>query len=39
MKITSVEAIPVSLPFKKPMVMSGSAVTAAHTVVVKLHTE
>ncbi len=39
MKITSVEAIPVSLPFKKPMVMSGSAVTAAHTVVVKLHTD
>lgn len=39
MKISSVEAIPVSLPFKKPMVMSGSAVTASHTVVLKLHTD
>ncbi len=39
MKITSIEAIPVSLPFAKPMVMSGSAVTAAHSVVLKIHTD
>jgi L-alanine-DL-glutamate epimerase-like enolase superfamily enzyme len=39
MKITKVEAIPVSLPFAKPMIMAGSAVTASHTVVLKLHTD
>ena len=39
MKITSVEVIPVSLPFTKPIVMSGGAVLAAHSVLLKLHTD
>lgn len=39
MKITQVECIPVSLPFAKPMVMSGGAVTQADSVVVKIHTD
>jgi L-alanine-DL-glutamate epimerase-like enolase superfamily enzyme len=39
MKITSLEVIPVSLPFTKPIVMSGGAVLAAHSVLLKLHTD
>ena len=39
MKITRIECIPVSLPFAKPMIMSGGAVTAAHSVLLKLHTD
>ena len=39
MKITKIECIPVSLPFAKPMIMSGDAVKWAHTVVLKLHTD
>jgi L-alanine-DL-glutamate epimerase-like enolase superfamily enzyme len=39
MKITSLECIPVSLPFTKPIVMSGGAVLAAHSVLLKLHTD
>src|SRR4030042_4554360 len=39
MKITKVECIPVSLPFAKPMVMSGGAVKGADTVVLKIHTD
>lgn len=39
MRITKVECIPVSLPFAKPMIMSGGAVLAAHTVLLKLHTD
>ena len=38
MKITRVECIPLSLPFAKPMIMSGGAVNWAHTVLLKLHT-
>ncbi len=39
MKITKVECIPVSLPFAKPMVMSGGAVTKADAVLLKIHTD
>ena len=39
MKITQVECIPVSIPFVKPMIMSGGAVTKADGVVLKLHTD
>lgn len=39
MKITKIECIPVSLPFAKPIVMSGGAVTCAHAVLLKLHTD
>ncbi len=39
MKITGLECIPVSLPFTKPIVMSGGAVLAAHSVLLKLHTD
>ena len=39
MKITKIECIPVSLPFAKPMVMSGGAVTKADSVLLKIHTD
>ena len=39
MKITRVECIPLSLPFAKPIIMSGGAVKWAHTVLLKLHTD
>jgi len=39
MKITKIECIPVSLPFAKPMVMSGGPVKGADTVVLKIHTD
>ena len=39
MKITKIECIPVSLPFAKPMVMSGDEVKWAHAVLLKLHTD
>ena len=39
MKITKIECIPVSLPFAKPMIMSGDAVKWAHAVLLKLHTD
>ncbi|MCJ7606019.1 MAG: mandelate racemase/muconate lactonizing enzyme family protein [Dehalococcoidales bacterium] len=39
MKITKVESIPVSLPFAKPMIMSGGEVKWAHAVLLKLHTD
>ena len=39
MQITKVECIPVSIPFAKPMVMSGGAATQADAVVVKIHTD
>jgi L-alanine-DL-glutamate epimerase-like enolase superfamily enzyme len=39
MKITKVECIPVSIPFVKPIVMSGGPVTQADGVVLKLHTD
>lgn len=39
MEITSVECIPVSLKFAKPMVMSGGAAAAADAVVLKIHTD
>jgi L-alanine-DL-glutamate epimerase-like enolase superfamily enzyme len=38
-KITTVECIPVSIPFAKPMVMSGGPATKADAVVIKLHTD
>lgn len=39
MKITSVETIPLSLPFAKPIIMSGGAVKWSHAVLLKLHTD
>ena len=39
MKITKVECIPVSLPFAKPMIMSGDVVKWAHAVLLKLYTD
>jgi L-alanine-DL-glutamate epimerase-like enolase superfamily enzyme len=39
MKITRIECIPVSLPFAKPMIMSGGPVKGADTVVLKIHTD
>jgi len=39
MKITKVECFPVSIPFTKPIIMSGGAVTRADSVVVKIHTD
>ncbi|MBN2060790.1 MAG: mandelate racemase/muconate lactonizing enzyme family protein [Deltaproteobacteria bacterium] len=39
MKIIKIECIPVSLPFAKPMIMSGDAVKWAHSVILKLHTD
>jgi L-alanine-DL-glutamate epimerase-like enolase superfamily enzyme len=39
MKITKVECIPVSIPFAKPIVMSGGPATVADAVVVKIHTD
>jgi L-alanine-DL-glutamate epimerase-like enolase superfamily enzyme len=39
MKITRVECIPVSMPFVKPIVMSGGAAKCADAVVLKIHTD
>ena len=39
MKITKVECIPVSIPFAKPMVMSGGPATKSDAVVLKIHTD
>jgi len=39
MKITQVECIPVSIPFVKPIVMSGGPATVADGVVLKVHTD
>jgi len=39
MKITKIECIPVSIPFAKPIVMSGGAAKAADAVVLKIHTD
>jgi L-alanine-DL-glutamate epimerase-like enolase superfamily enzyme len=39
MKITKIEAIPVSIPFVKPIVMSGGPATKADAVVLKIHTD
>jgi L-alanine-DL-glutamate epimerase-like enolase superfamily enzyme len=39
MKITKVECIPVSIPFAKPIVMSGGPATVADGVVVRIHTD
>jgi L-alanine-DL-glutamate epimerase-like enolase superfamily enzyme len=38
-KITKIEAIPVSIPFVKPIVMSGGPATKADAVVLKIHTD
>jgi len=39
MKITKIECIPVSIPFAKPMVMSGGPARSAEAVVLKIHTD
>ncbi len=39
MKITKVECIPVSIPFAKPIVMSGGPAKCADAVVLKIHTD
>jgi L-alanine-DL-glutamate epimerase-like enolase superfamily enzyme len=39
MKITKVECIPVSMPFAKPIVMSGGPAKCADAVVLKIHTD
>jgi len=39
MKIIKVECIPVSIPFVKPIVMSGGPATVADAVVLKIHTD
>jgi len=39
MKITRIECIPVSLPFAKPVVMSGGVETCSDVVVIKMHTD
>jgi L-alanine-DL-glutamate epimerase-like enolase superfamily enzyme len=39
MKITKIECIPVSLPFAKPIVMSGGPAKCADAVVLKIHTD
>jgi L-alanine-DL-glutamate epimerase-like enolase superfamily enzyme len=39
MKITSVECIPLSLPFVKPIVMSHGAAVSSQTILLKLHTD
>jgi L-alanine-DL-glutamate epimerase-like enolase superfamily enzyme len=39
MKITKIECIPVSMPFAKPIVMSGGSAKCADAVVLKIHTD
>jgi L-alanine-DL-glutamate epimerase-like enolase superfamily enzyme len=39
MKISKVECIPVSIPFAKPIVMSGGAAVQSDAVVLKIHTD
>lgn len=39
MKITKVECIPVTIPFAKPIVMSGGPATQSDAVVLKIHTD
>ncbi len=39
MKITKIECIPVSMPFRKPIVMSGGPAKCADAVVLKIHTD
>jgi L-alanine-DL-glutamate epimerase-like enolase superfamily enzyme len=39
MKITGIECIPVTFPFRKPFVMSGATISATYTVIVKIHTD
>ena len=39
MKITKIEVIPVSIPFVKPIVMSGGPAIQADNVVLKIHTD
>jgi L-alanine-DL-glutamate epimerase-like enolase superfamily enzyme len=39
MKITSIECIPVSIPFAKPMKMGGGTAAVSDAVVVKIHTD
>ena len=39
MIINRIECIPVSLPFAKPIIMSGAAVNWAHAVLLKLHSD
>ncbi|MBN1189417.1 MAG: hypothetical protein JXA46_06685 [Dehalococcoidales bacterium] len=39
MKITSIECIPVSIPFSKPMKMGGGTASVSEDVVLKIHTD
>ena len=39
MKITKIECIPVTSPYKKPFVMSGDIAWGTRSVIVKLHTD
>ena len=39
MRITKVECIPVTIPFAKPMIMSGGPATQSDAVVLKIHTD
>ena len=39
MKITSIECIPLSIHFVKPMVMSGGAAVCSNAVLLKIHTD
>ena len=39
MKITSIECIPVSIHFVKPIVMSGGAAACSNSVLLKIHTD
>jgi L-alanine-DL-glutamate epimerase-like enolase superfamily enzyme len=39
MKITKIECIPVSIPFVKPIVMSGGPAKQADSVILKIHTD
>jgi len=39
MKITKIECIPVSIPFAKPIVMSGGPARGSDAVVLKIHTD
>ena len=39
MKITKIECIPLSMPFAKPVVMSGGAEACSDIILVKMHTD
>ena len=39
MKITNIECLPLSLPFAKPVVMSGGVESCSDIILVKIHTD